>query len=80
MLLFGLIAAVLLASLPAFAQTQPRDAVMHLATRMSSYNFDRNRIFTVTLTNGQVWRRVSGDTHTAPRSKAAGTYAVKITQ
>lgn len=52
----------------------------HLATRMASYNFDRNRIFTVTLTNGQVWRQVSGDTHTAHWSKAAGTYAVKITR
>lgn len=46
---------------------------------MVSYSFDRNRIFTVTLTNGQIWRQISGDTHYAHWDKPAGSYAVKIT-
>ena len=47
---------------------------------MASYNFDRNHIFTVKLTNGQTWRQVSGDTHTAHWTKPADAYAVKITR
>ena len=52
----------------------------HVATHMASYSFDRNRIFTVTLTNGQTWRQVSGDTHTAHWTKPAASYAVMITR
>jgi hypothetical protein len=52
----------------------------YVATHMASYRFDRNRIFTVTLTNGQTWRQVSGDTHTAHWTRPAGSYAVKITR
>ena len=52
----------------------------HVTTHMASYDFDRNHVFTVKLTNGQTWRQVSGDTHTAHWTKPAGTYAVKITR
>lgn len=52
----------------------------HVATHMASYSFDRNHIFTVTLTNGQTWRQVSGDTHTAHWTRPASTYTVKITR
>lgn len=52
----------------------------HVATRMASYKFDMNHIFTVTLENGQLWRQVSGDTHTAHWTKPASSYAVKITR
>jgi len=52
----------------------------HVATHMASYSFDRNHIFTVTLSNGQTWRQISGDTHTAHWTKPAEDYAVKITR
>jgi hypothetical protein len=52
----------------------------HLATRMASYKFDLNHVFTVTLSNGQTWRQVSGDTHTAHWTAPASSYAVKITR
>ena len=54
--------------------------VDHVATRMISYSFDQSHIFTVTLANGQTWRQVSGDTHTAHWAKPAGFYAVTITR
>jgi hypothetical protein len=57
----------------------PSRSTDHVAARMASYNFDRNHIFTVTLANGETWRQVSGDTHTARWNKPAGTYSVKIT-
>lgn len=50
-----------------------------VATPMASYAFDRNHVFTVTLANGQTWRQVSGDTHTAHWTKPAAAYSVKIT-
>ncbi len=50
----------------------------HVATRMASYKFDMNHVFTVTLENGQTWRQVSGDTRTAHWTKPADSYAVKI--
>lgn len=54
--------------------------VDHVATRMASYIFDRNHIFTVTLANGQTWRQVSGDTHNAHWTRPAADYSVKITR
>jgi hypothetical protein len=57
----------------------PSRSVDHVAARMASYSFDRDHIFTVTLTNGQTWRQVSGDTHTARWNKRPGAYSVKIT-
>ena len=57
----------------------PSSHISRVATRMASYSFDRNHIFTVTLANGQSWRQTSGDTHTAHWDKPAGSYSVKIT-
>jgi hypothetical protein len=54
--------------------------VDHVVTRMASYTFDRNHIFTATLTNGQIWRQVSGDTNNAHWTKPASDYSVKITR
>jgi hypothetical protein len=48
------------------------------ASRMASYTFDRNGLFTVTLDNGEVWRQLDGDGHIARWSKAAPSYAVTI--
>jgi hypothetical protein len=50
------------------------------ATRMASYSFDRDHVFTVTLANGQTWRQVSGDTHTAHWTKPAVDYSVMISR
>ena len=52
----------------------------HVITHMASYSFDHNHLFTVTLSNGQTWRQVSGDTHTAHWAKPADAYAVRITR
>jgi hypothetical protein len=54
--------------------------VDRVATRMVSYTFDRNHIFTATLANGQTWRQVSGDTQNAHWTKPASDYSVKITR
>ena len=54
--------------------------VDHVATRMASYTFDRDHIFTATLANGQTWRQVSGDTQNAHWTKPASDYSVKITR
>jgi hypothetical protein len=59
-------------------KTLPVAQADHVATHMESYSFDRNHIFTVKLTNGQTWRQVSGDTHTAHWTKPAAAYVVKI--
>jgi hypothetical protein len=47
---------------------------------MTSYRFDRFGIFTVTLSNGQVWQQLSGDTDFAHWTKPAARYAVRITR
>ena len=61
-------------------KAMPSGRTSHIATRMASYSFDRNHVFTVTLANGQTWRQVSGDTHHAHWNKSADSYAVKITR
>jgi hypothetical protein len=48
------------------------------SSRMASYAFDRNGLFTVTLENGQTWRQIDGDSHSAHWSKAPRNYAVTI--
>jgi hypothetical protein len=47
--------------------------------QMSSYQFDRNGIFTIVLANGQHWRQLSGDTNLAHWKKPAASYQVRIT-
>lgn len=46
---------------------------------MTSYSFDTNKNFIVTLENGQVWRQLGGDSGVARWRKPAGTYLVTIT-
>lgn len=48
------------------------------ASRMASYTFDREGLFTVTLENGEVWRQLDGDGHIVRWSKPASSYAVTI--
>lgn len=57
----------------------PAGAPLPSGEQMASYSFDRNRVFTVTLANGQIWRQLSGDTHTAHWRKPAGAYVVHVT-
>jgi len=47
--------------------------------QMSSYQFDRNGIFTIVLANGQHWQQLSGDTNLAHWKKPAANYQVRIT-
>ena len=51
-----------------------------VSSQMVSYSFNRFRMFTVTLANGQTWRQLSGDTSFAHWVGAASRYSVKITQ
>lgn len=48
------------------------------ASRMATYNFDRNGLFTVQLENGEVWQQLDGDGNVAHWSKAPRSYAVTI--
>jgi hypothetical protein len=49
-----------------------------LTSRMAEYDFDSQGIFTVALENGQVWRQIDGDSHSAFWKKPASTYLVTI--
>jgi hypothetical protein len=46
---------------------------------MSSYTFDKGGRFTVTLSNGEVWRQVSNDTAYAHLGGQASDYMVSLT-
>lgn len=46
------------------------------AQRMSSYAFDSHGIFSVTLSNGEVWRQVEGDSNFAHWRAPASSYVV----
>lgn len=47
-------------------------------SRMVSYHFDRNGIFTLTLENGEVWQQLNGDSHVARWTKNPKGYVVTI--
>ena len=55
------------------------DGAVETQARMTSYNFNQQQQFTVTLDNGQVWRQIDGDTAVARWTKAAARYQVTIT-
>jgi hypothetical protein len=89
----GLAASAAAAPMPVPEQVSPRAPVrsdtglmsdllgtrdVATASRMASYSFDRNGLFTVTLENGQTWRQIDGDSHSAHWSKAPRNYAVTI--
>lgn len=61
--------------LPEIPRTSSR-----IVSRLSSYTFDRYGIFTVTLSNGQIWRQVTGDTSFAHWKQTAASYVVAITK
>lgn len=52
--------------------------VDHITARMTAYDFSRFKIFTVSLSNGQVWRQLSGDVIYAHWDKPPGSYMVTI--
>jgi hypothetical protein len=52
--------------------------VDHITARMTAYNFSRFKIFTVFLSNGQVWRQLSGDVIYAHWDKPPASYMVTI--
>src|SRR5882724_1557264 len=49
-----------------------------LDARMVAFSFDHNGIYTATLSNGQVWRQLSGDTTQAHWSKPPGAVIYKV--
>jgi hypothetical protein len=51
-----------------------------VTARMQDYRFDKFGYFTVTLSDGQVWRQVDGDTLFAHWKKPAAGYQVRVTQ
>ena len=58
----------------------PTGAASHLTqrnsmiARITAFSFDPNHIFTVTLSNGQVWRQLSGDTTIARWTKSPNEF------
>jgi hypothetical protein len=49
-----------------------------VSARMTSFIFDKRGIFTVTLSNQQVWRQLSGDTSLAHWTEPPSKYNVRI--
>ena len=49
-----------------------------VTARMTSFEFNRKGIFTVALSNGEVWRQLSGDTSFAQWKGEPGKYVVHI--
>jgi hypothetical protein len=60
------------------SSSTPSKEIDRVVSRMSSYSFDQQNIFTVTLANGQAWRQVSGDTDNARWRNPPDTYLVTI--
>lgn len=54
--------------------------VDHITARMTAYDFTRFKIFTVTLSNGQIWRQLSGDITYAHWDKPPASYMVTISR
>lgn len=48
--------------------------------QVTSYSFNRYGIFTLSLSNGQQWRQLSGDTSFAHWTKPPAHYWVRITR
>jgi len=59
---------------------RPSKATGRIVSRMTSFDFDWNKIFTVTLANGQTWRQREGDTTYAHWKGQPGDYLVTITK
>ncbi len=51
-----------------------------ISAQMASYTFDQFGMFTVELSNGQVWRQLKGDTSNAHWRKSAARYFVSISR
>jgi hypothetical protein len=54
--------------------------VDHITAHMTAYDFSRFKIFTVSLSNGQVWRQLSGDITYAHWDKPPASYMVTISR
>ena len=48
--------------------------------QLASYRFNRYGMFTVSLSNGQQWQQLSGDTSLAHWTKPAANYWVRVTR
>lgn len=65
-------------ALPAQAPIPAQPATSSYPVRMASYTFDSMGYFTVTLTNGEVWRQIDGDTSYAHWKKPPEDYLVRV--
>lgn len=64
----------------AFAAPAPRDLKFtKITSQVQSFSFNRERNFTLTLANGQVWRQVAGDTTYAHWNEPPAHYIATIT-
>ena len=70
-----------------FTKREPRDFfdrmlgtanVPTVVTRMTAYEFDRQGLFTVSLSNGQIWRQMPDTGQPARWNKPAQTYTVSV--
>jgi hypothetical protein len=70
-----------------FAKREPRDFfdrmlgtknIPTVVTRMTSYSFDKQGLFTISLSNGQVWRQMPDSGTPARFNKSAEKYTVSV--
>ena len=61
-----------------FQQASIASGARNETSRMANYSFDAQRIFTVTLENGQVWKQIDGDSRAASWTKPPSAYLVTI--
>ena len=61
-----------------FRQAAIAPGTRNVTSRMTNYSFDVQRIFTVSLENGQVWQQIDGDSRTAFWTKSPEAYLVTI--
>jgi hypothetical protein len=59
---------------------KPLKATEGLTARMTSYEFNKDHLFVVTLDNGQVWQQIEGDDSLANWSKSPRDYRVVISR
>jgi hypothetical protein len=50
------------------------------ALRMPAYSFDKHGMFTVTLSDGEVWRQAADDTNYARLNGPVSNYSVSVTE
>jgi hypothetical protein len=60
-------------------RNESAENVDHISARMTAFTMDRNGSFTATLSNGQIWRQVSGDIGHAQWEKSPQLVVYNVT-